>query len=159
MNPLKTCWFILLTLSLNTVAFALDADSQAVIDAYKTPFDLYFKAITDMGNTLKQAKNATDLTKVVDQFCDEANSFVDQYNEVQSRYKDSSVLQAMNDKPDATKAVKDLMNDVQKKFQTNKPIFDSLLKQLTKYPSSASIKRAKDRLYWTIQRVQGISPY
>jgi hypothetical protein len=159
MNLPKSFLLGLLLVSLNHSAFALDPSSQAVLDAYKAPFDTYFQSITEMGNALKSYKGDTDLTKIVDKFCDEANKFVDQYTGVQDQYQDSQVLQSMNNNAEAKKAVTDFMQDIQKKFQADKSIFDGLLKQLNKYPSSAQIKRVKDRLYWTIQRVQGISPY
>ncbi len=134
--------------------FALTPDQQALIDAYKGPFGPYLNALQELGRALDAAKRDTDVVKAVDHFCDQANQFVDDFNNTKDRYHDSEILRSIDNDPEAKKLVDDFMQDVKKKMEADQPIFDRLVKALNKYPNSAEVRRVKDRASATFQRIQ-----
>jgi len=140
-----------------TRSYGLDADQQAVIEAYKKPFEGYISAVNLLNEALQNAKTDADVVVAADKFCDSANDFVDQFNDVRDRYRGSDILKSMDNDADAKKAVNDLMGDLKKKMEDSKPTFDKLVAALNKYASSAGIKRVRDRLAATFQRVQLIT--
>src|SRR5258708_19569748 len=81
-------------------ARAFDADQKAVLDAYQKPWTGYFAAIQTLGTTLDSAKGDQDIVKAADKFCDEANAFVEQFNDVRYPYLRSDIFKALdNDAP------------------------------------------------------------
>jgi hypothetical protein len=136
------------------VVKAFDADQKAVLEAYQKPWTAYFAAIQALGATLDSAKGDQDIVKAADKFCDQANAFVDEFNEVRDRYLGSEILKAMDNDADAKKAFQDFVTDVKKKLDDAKPIFDKLNRQLTVYSTSADIKRVRDRLAAISGRLQ-----
>ena len=138
-------------------SYGLDAEQQAVIDAYKRPFEGYITAVNALSQALQNVKSDADVVVAADKFCDGANDFVDQFNDVRDRYRGSDILKSMDNDADAKKAVSDLMSDLKKKMEDSKPTFDKLVAALNKYASSAGIKRVRDRLAATFQRVQLIT--
>jgi hypothetical protein len=147
-----TCAFALLLSQLTAGAF--DADQKAVLEAYQKPWTAYFAAIQTLGNTLDSAKGDQDIVKAADKFCDEANAFVDEFNDVRERYLGSDIVKAMDNDADAKKAFQDFVASVKKKLDDAKPIFDKLNRQLTVYSTSADIKRVRDRLAAVSGRLQ-----
>jgi hypothetical protein len=135
-------------------AGAFDADQKAVLDAYQKPWTAYFAAIQTLGTTLDSAKGDQDIVKAADKFCDDANAFVEEFNEVRDRYLGSDILKAMDNDGDAKKAFQDFVANVKKKLDDAKPIFDKLNRQLTVYSASADIKRVRDRLAAVSNRLQ-----
>jgi hypothetical protein len=135
-------------------ARAFDADQKAVLDAYQKPWTAYFSAIETLGTTLDSAKGDQDIVKAADKFCDEANAFVEEFNEVRERYLGSDILKAMDNDADAKKAFQDFVANVKKKLDDAKPIFEKLNRQLTVYSTSADIKRVRDRLAAVSNRLQ-----
>jgi hypothetical protein len=133
---------------------AFDVDQKAVLDAYQKPWTAYFTAIQALGTTLDSAKGDQDIVKAADKFCDEANAFVEEFNEVRERYLGSDILKAMDNDADAKKAFQDFVTNVKKKLDDAKPIFDKLNRQLTVYSTSADIKRVRDRLAAISNRLQ-----
>jgi hypothetical protein len=133
---------------------ALNPDQQSLLDSYKGPFTIYLNSLQDLGRALDSVKSDTDLVRAVDRFCDQANQFVDDFNSVKDRYRDSDVLQSMNNDPEAKKSVEDFMQDVKQKMESDRPIFEHLLKSLNKYPNSAEVRRVRDRASATFQRIQ-----
>jgi hypothetical protein len=135
-------------------ARAFDADQKAVLDAYQKPWTAYFSAIETLGTTLDSAKGDQDIVKAADKFCDEANAFVEEFNEVRDRYLGSDILKAMDNDADAKKAFQDFVTNVKQKLDDAKPIFEKLNRQLTVYSTSADIKRVRDRLAAVSNRLQ-----
>ncbi|HEX3444919.1 MAG TPA: hypothetical protein VHS80_09390 [Chthoniobacterales bacterium] len=135
-------------------ARAFDADQKAVLDAYQKPWNGYFAAIQTLGTTLDAAKGDHDIVKAADKFCDDANAFVDEFNEVRDRYLGTDILKAMDNDADAKKAFQDFVTNVKKKLDDAKPIFEKLNRQLTVYSTSADIKRVRDRLAAVSNRLQ-----
>jgi hypothetical protein len=135
-------------------ARAFDADQKAVLDAYQKPWTAYFAAIQTLGTTLDSAKGDQDIVKAADKFCDEANAFVEEFNDVRDRYLGSDILKAMDNDADAKQAFQDFVTNVKKKLDDAKPIFDKLNRQLTVYSTSADIKRVRDRLAAVSNRLQ-----
>lgn len=135
-------------------ARAFDADQKAVLEAYQKPWTAYFTAIQALGATLDSAKGDQDIVKAADKFCDQANAFVDEFNDVRDRYLGSDILKAMDNDADAKKAFQDFVTDVKKRLDDAKPIFDKLNRQLTVYSTSADIKRVRDRLAAISGRLQ-----
>jgi hypothetical protein len=135
-------------------ARAFDADQKAVLDAYQKPWTAYFSAIETLGSTLDSAKGDQDIVKAADKFCDEANAFVEEFNEIRERYLGSDILKAMDNDADAKKAFQDFVTNVKKKLDDAKPIFEKLNRQLTVYSTSADIKRVRDRLAAVSNRLQ-----
>ena len=135
-------------------AMALNADQQALIDAYKAPFNIYLTALRNLGASLQAAKSDADVVKAGDKFCDDANEFVDEFNDVKDRYLGSDVLKSMDSEPDAKKMIDDFMQDLRKKMEEAKPTFDALTTSLDKYPASVQIRRVRDRIAATFQRIQ-----
>ena len=144
---------LLLILDTGT-ASAFDADQKAVLEAYQKPWTAYFAAIETLGTTLDSAKGDQDIVKAADKFCDEANNFVEEFNDVRERYLGSAILKSMDSDADAKKAFQDFVTDVKKKLDDAKPIFDKLNRQLTVYSTSADIKRVRDRLAAVSGRLQ-----
>jgi hypothetical protein len=134
--------------------YALDADQKAVLDAYKKPWDIYLSAMQNLENAIKAANNDNDVVKAADKFCDDANRFVDEYNDVRERFQGSGVLKGMDNDADAKKNIQDFMTDLRKKIEAAKPTFDALKSDLTKYASSPEIKRVQNRLSSTMNRIQ-----
>jgi hypothetical protein len=135
-------------------ARAFDADQKAVLDAYQKPWTAYFAAIEALGKTLEAAKGDQDIVKAADKFCDQANAFVEEFNEVRERYLGTDILKAMDSDADAKKAFQDFVANVKKKLDDAKPIFEKLNRQLTVYSTSADIKRVRDRLAAVSNRLQ-----
>lgn len=135
-------------------AMALDSDQQALLDAYQAPFGIYLTALKNLGASLEAAKNDSDVVQAADKFCDEANEFVDEFNEIKDRYLGTAVLKSMDSEPDAQKTVNDFMQDLRKKMEDARPILDTLTKSLDKYPGSTQIRRVRDRIAATFQRIQ-----
>ena len=135
-------------------AMALNADQQALIDAYKAPFNIYLTALRNLGASLQAAKSDADVVKAGDKFCDDANEFVDEFNDIKDRYLGTDVLKSMDSEPDAKKMIDDFMQDLRKKMDEAKPIFDALTASLDKYPGSAQVRRVRDRIAATFQRIQ-----
>jgi hypothetical protein len=144
----------LLTWLPSVPAMALNADQQALIDAYKAPFAIYLAALQTLGKSLQAAKSDSDVARAADKFCDEANQFVDQFNGIKDRYEGTAVLKSMDSEPEAKKMIDDFMDDLRKKIEQAKPIFDALTSSLDKYPGSAQIRRVRDRIAATFQRIQ-----
>jgi len=134
--------------------YALDADQKAALDAYKKPWDIYVNAMQALQNSIKSANSDADVVKAADKFCDEANRFVDEYNEVRTKYQGSDVIKSMDNDADAKKNIEDFMTDLRKKIQDSKTTFDELKNDLTKYASSPEIKRVQNRLASTMNRIQ-----
>ena len=134
--------------------YALDADQKAVLDAYKKPWEIYLSAMQNLENAIKTANNDDDVVKAADKFCDDANRFVDEYNDVRERFEGSGVLKGMDNDADAKKNIQDFMTDLRKKIEAAKPTFDTLKSDLTKYASSPEIKRVQNRLSSTMNRIQ-----
>ena len=135
-------------------AKAFDADQKVVLEAYQKPWTTYFAAIKALGETLDSARGDRDIVRAADKFCDEANAFVEEFNEVRDRYLGSDILKAMDNDADAKKAFQDFVTDVKKRLDDAKPIFDKLNRQLTVYSTSADIKRVRDRLSAISGRLQ-----
>jgi hypothetical protein len=135
-------------------ARAFDAEQKAVLEAYQKPWTAYFAAIDTLGTTLEAAKGDKDVVKAADKFCDEANEFVENFNEIRDRYLGSDVVKAMDNDAEAKKAFQDFIASVKKKLDAAKPIFEKLNRQLTIYSNSADIKRVRDRLAATSSRLQ-----
>ena len=143
-----------LVLVVTRPGYALDADQKAVLDAYKKPWDIYLSAMQNLENSIKAANNDEDVVKAADRFCDDANRFVDEYNDVRERYQGSDTLKSMDNDADAKKNIQDFMADLRKKIEAAKPTFDALKSDLTKYASSPEIKRVQNRLSSTMNRIQ-----
>jgi phage I-like protein len=143
-----------LVLVVTRPGYALDADQKAVLDAYKKPWDVYLSAMQNLENAIKAANNDGDVVKAADKFCDDANRFVDEYNDVRERYQGSDVLRSMDNDADAKKNIQDFMTDLKKKIEAAKPTFEALKSDLTKYASSPEIKRVQNRLSSTMNRIQ-----
>jgi hypothetical protein len=134
--------------------YALTAEQTAVLDAYKKPWDIYVGAMQSLEDAIKNANSDGDVVKAADKFCDEANRFVDEYNQVREKYQGSDLLKSMDNNPEAKKNIEDFMTDLRKKIQASKPTFDTLKSDLTKYASSPEIKRVQNRLASTMNRIQ-----
>ena len=143
-----------LVLMVTRPGYALDGDQKAVLDAYKKPWDIYLSAMQNLENAIKTANNDDDVVKAADKFCDDANRFVDEYNDVRERFQGSDVLKSMDNDADAKKNIGDFMADLRKKIEAAKPTFDTLKSDLTKYASSPEIKRVQNRLSSTMNRIQ-----
>jgi hypothetical protein len=143
-----------LVLVVTRPGYALDGDQKAVLDAYKKPWDIYLSAMQNLENAIKAANNDNDVVKAADKFCDDANRFVDEYNDVRERFQGSGVLKGMDNDADAKKNIQDFMTDLRKKIEAAKPTFDALKSDLTKYASSPEIKRVQNRLSSTMNRIQ-----
>jgi hypothetical protein len=144
----------LVLLLLPRPGYALDADQKAVLDAYKKPWDIYVNAMQALENSIKSANNDGDVVKAADKFCDDANRFVDEYNEVREKYQGSDLMKSMDNDAEAKKNIEDFMTDLRKKIQDSKGTFDALKSDLTKYSSFPEIKRVQNRLASTMNRVQ-----
>lgn len=144
----------LVLLLLPRPGYALDADQKAVLDAYKKPWDIYVNAMQALENSIKSANNDGDVVKAADKFCDDANRFVDEYNEVREKYQGSDLMKSMDNDAEAKKNIEDFMTDLRKKIQDSKGTFDALKSDLTKYSSSLEIKRVQNRLASTMNRIQ-----
>jgi hypothetical protein len=134
--------------------FAIDPEKQAVIDTYEQPFTLYLAAIQDLGAALEHSTTGADFIKAADNFCDQANKFVDEFNANKERFTNSALVRSMDDDPDSKKAVGDYLESLREKLQDAKPIFDHLVSSLNKFPSSPEINRIRDRVGATFQRLQ-----
>jgi hypothetical protein len=143
-----------LVLVVTRPGYALDTDQKAALDAYKKPWDIYLSAMQNRENAIKAANNDDDVVKAADKFCDDANRFVDEYNDVRERYQGSDLLRSMDNDPDAKKNIQDFMTDLKKKIEAAKPTFEALKSDLTKYGSSPEIKRVQNRLSSTMNRIQ-----
>src|SRR5580704_3137809 len=143
-----------LVLVVTRPGYALDADQKAVLDAYKKPWDIYLSAMQDLENGIKNAGSDADVVKAADKFCDDANRFVDAYNEVREKYQGSDVLKSMDNDAEAKKNIQDFMTDLKKKIEAAKSTFEALKTDLTKYSSSPEIKRVQNRLASTMNRIQ-----
>jgi len=143
-----------LVLVVTRPGYALDTDQKAVLDAYKKPWDIYLSAMQNLENAIKAANSDGDVVKAADKFCDDANRFVDEYNDVRERYQGSDVLRSMDNDADAKKNIQDFMTDLKKKIEAAKPTFEALKSDLTKYGSSPEIKRVQNRLSSTMNRIQ-----
>jgi hypothetical protein len=135
-------------------AFALDPEKQAVLDSYEQPFTVYLAAIKDLGAALENAKSGTEFIRAADNFCDQANKFVDEFNANKERFADSVVVKSMDDDPDSQKAKDDYLESLKEKLEDAKPILDRLASSLNKYPKSAELDRVRDRVAATFQRLQ-----
>jgi glutaredoxin-related protein len=144
----------LVLLLLPRPGYALDADQKAVLDAYKKPWDIYVNAMQALENSIKSANNDGDVVKAADKFCDDANRFVDEYNEVREKYQGSDLMKSMDNDAEAKKNIEDFMTDLRKKIQDSKGTFDALKSDLTKYSSFPEIERVQNRLASTMNRVQ-----
>jgi hypothetical protein len=144
----------LVLLLLPRPGYALDADQKAVLDAYKKPWDIYVNAMQALENSIKSANNDGDVVKAADKFCDDANRFVDEYNEVREKYQGSDLMKSMDNDAEAKKNIEDFMTDLRKKIQDSKGTFDALKSDLTKYSSFPEIKRVQNRLASTMNRIQ-----
>jgi hypothetical protein len=151
---LKFAVFAGLVLGVTRPGYALDADQKAVLDAYKKPWDIYLSAMQNLDSSIKVANNDGDVVKAADKFCDDANRFVDEYNDVRERYQGSDVLKSMDNDAEAKKNIQDFMNDLKKKIEASKSTFDALKSNLTKYSGSPEIKRVQNRLASTMNRIQ-----
>jgi hypothetical protein len=151
---LKFAVFAGLVLGVTRPGYALDADQKAVLDAYKKPWDIYLSAMQNLDSSIKAANNDGDVVKAADKFCDDANRFVDEYNDVRERYQGSDVLKSMDNDADAKKNIQDFMTDLKKKIEAAKSTFEALKSDLTKYASSPEIKRVQNRLASTMNRIQ-----
>lgn len=141
-----------------SVAQALDQSRQQVLDAFRAKFDIYIGALQELQAALSAAKSEADVVKAADRFCDTANHFVDEFNATREYYRDSEQLKSLATDPEASKAVEDFVNDVQKRIEDAQPTFDNLIRQITKYQkNSASIRRVRDRVAATCRRVQLIN--
>ena len=134
--------------------YSLDADQKAALDAYKKPWDIYLSAMQALEAAIKTANSDQDVVKAADKFCDEANRFVDEYNDVRERYQGSDVIKSMDNDAEAKKNIEDFMTDLKKKVEASKPTFDALKADLIKYASSPEIKRVQNRLASTMNRIQ-----
>ena len=148
---LSTC---LVLLVMPRLGYALDADQKAALDAYKKPWDIYLSAMQDLANGIKNAGSDGDVVKAADKFCDDANRFVDEYNEVREKYQGSDVLKSMDNDAEAKKSIQDFMTDLRKKIEGSKSTFDTLKSDLSKYASLPEIKRVQNRLASTMNRIQ-----
>jgi hypothetical protein len=148
---LSTC---LVLLVMPRLGYALDADQKAALDAYRKPWDIYLSAMQDLENGIKNARSDADVVKTADKFCDDANRFVDEYNEVREKYQGSDVLKSMDNDAEAKKNIQDFMTDLKKKIEGSKSTFDTLKSDLSKYASSPEIKRVQNRLSSTMNRIQ-----
>jgi hypothetical protein len=151
---LKFAVFAGLVLGVTRPGYALDADQKAVLDAYKKPWDIYLSAMQNLDTSIKAANNDGDVVKAADKFCDDANRFVDEYNNVRERYQGSDVLKSMDNDAEAKKNIQDFMSDLKKKIEAAKSTFETLKTNLTKYSSSPEIKRVQNRLASTMNRIQ-----
>ena len=134
--------------------YALDADQKAALDAYKRPWDIYLGAMQNLADAIKNAQNDGDVVKAADKFCDDANRFVDEYNDVRDRFQGSEILKSMDNDAEAKKNIQDFMADLKKKIEASKTTFDTLKSDLLKYSSSPEIKRVQNRLASTMNRIQ-----
>jgi hypothetical protein len=151
---LKFAVFAGLAMVVARPGYALDAEQKAVLDAYKKPWDIYLSAMENLENSIKAANKDDDVVKAADKFCDDANRFVDEYNDVREKYQGSDVLKSMDNDAEAKKNIQDFMTDLKKKIEAAKPTFDTLKSDLTKYASSPEIKRVQNRLASTMNRIQ-----
>src|ERR1700745_3848404 len=99
--------------------YALDADQKAVLDAYKKPWDIYVNAMQALENSIKSANSDADVVKAADKFCDEANRFVDEYNEVREKYQGSDFMKRRTNDADAKKDIEDFRTDVRKRIKAS----------------------------------------
>jgi hypothetical protein len=144
----------LILLLIQKSGYALDADQKAALDAYKKPWDIYLTAMENLAQAMKTANSDQDVVKAADKFCDEANRFVDEYNDVRDRYQGSQVLKSMDNDAEAKKNIQDFMNDLKRKIEASKTTFDTLKQDLIKFASSPEIKRIQNRLASTMNRIQ-----
>jgi hypothetical protein len=144
----------LILLLIQKPGYALDPDQKAALDAYKKPWDIYLTAMQNLAQAMKTANSDQDVVKAADKFCDEANRFVDEYNDVRDRYQGSEILKSMDNDAEAKKNIQDFMNDLKKKIESSKPTFDTLKQDLIKFASSPEIKRVQNRLASTMNRIQ-----
>ena len=151
---LKFAVFAGLALVAARPGYALDSEQKAVLDAYKKPWDIYLSAMQSLENAIKAADKDDDVVKAADKFCDDANRFVDEYNDVREKYQGSDVLKSMDNDAEAKKNIQDFMTDLKKKIEAAKPTFETLKSDLTKYASSPEIKRVQNRLASTMNRIQ-----
>jgi len=135
-------------------ARGFDAEQKAVLEAYQKPWAAYFTAIQTLATTLEAAKGDKDIVKAADTFCDEANTFIEEFGVVRDRYVGSPILKAMDTDADAKKAFQDFVSDVKKKLENAKPVFDKLNRKLTVYNTAPDIKRVRDRLAAISGRLQ-----
>jgi hypothetical protein len=154
MNVKFACYLGVALSLMRLSALALDPEKQAVIDSYERPFTLYLAAIRNLGEALESAKSGAEFVKAADNFCDQANKFVDEFNANKERYANSVVVQSMDDDPDSKKAMEDYLQSLKEKLEDAKPIFDNLVSSLNKYPNSTEINRVRDRVGATFQRLQ-----
>jgi len=108
----------------------------------------------NLENSIKSAGSDADVVKAADKFCDDANRFVDEYNDVRDKYEGSDVLKSMDNDAEAKKNIQDFMAELRKKIEASKSTFEALKSDLTKYASSPEIKRVQNRLASTMQRIQ-----
>jgi hypothetical protein len=146
-----SCTFLLF---LALTAKGFDAEQKAVLEAYQKPWAGYFTAIQTLGATLDAAKGDKDIVKAADTFCDEANTFIEEFGVVRDKYVGSPILKAMDNDADAKKAFQDFVSDVKKKLENAKPVFDKLNRKLTVYNTAPDIKRVRDRLAAISGRLQ-----
>jgi lysyl-tRNA synthetase class I len=141
--------FVLVQLS----AFALQPEQQAIIDKYKEPFAYYLAAVQELGAALDKINSDSDLVKVSDKFCDEANKFVDDFNANREWFAGSDVVKSMDNDPDAKKVLQDYMESLKDKFTSAQDTLNKLVAELNKYKSS-EVDRVRNRLAATFQRIQ-----
>jgi lysyl-tRNA synthetase class I len=132
---------------------ALQPEQQAIIDKYKEPFSNYLAAVQELGTALDTVGSDTDLIKASDKFCDQANKFVDDFNENKERFAASEVVKSMDNDPDAKKLLQDYMQTLKEKFISAQEILNKLILNLNKY-KTPEVDRVRNRLAATFQRIQ-----
>ncbi len=143
----------LITFLLSGSALALDPDKQAVLNRFEAPFGGYLVAVKELGASLDLAKTEADVVKAADRFCDEANRFVDTFNENKDQFANSEVAKAMRNDEESKKAMDAFMESLRSKLVDAKPVFESLVADLNRY-KGPSIDRVRNRISATFSRIQ-----
>jgi hypothetical protein len=156
---MKLFWSVLAFVFLNAVqpGYALDQNKQHIIDGFQAPFSIYLNALHELSGALDAANSERDVVKATDRFCDEANHFVDEFNATKDRYQGTPELKSLESDPEAKQAVSNFMTDLKAKIEEAKPTFDNLIQHITKFQGSPEIRRVRDRVSATVQRIQLIS--
>ena len=153
MNLKSGIFIVLALLLIEKSAVALQPDQQAIIDKYKEPFTYYIAAVRELGAALDQIKTDTELVKASDKFCDQANKFVDDFNENRERFAGSDIVKSMDNDPEAKKVLQDYMESLKQTFTSAQDTLNKLISDLNKY-KSPEIDRVRNRLAATFQRIQ-----
>ena len=156
---MKFFWSVLVFFFLSALhpGYALDQSKQQIIDAFQAPFSIYLNALHELSTALNSANSERDVVKATDRFCDDANHFVDEFNATKDRFQGTPELTSLESDPEAKQAVENFMTDLKAKIEDAKPTFENLIQHITKFQGSPEIRRVRDRVSATVQRIQLIN--